>query len=155
GARARLDGVARGFTPVLLESRVGTAAWATLGAVTPAPTGAVSTVVKPLQATQYRLRGGKSVTSAVTVRVAPLVRLAEATDQSSLRGSVKPASLSAPVEVQRQAGTTWKTIARADMNADGTFQATLTLSPGMYRARVAPRRGFAAGSSPPLRVVSA
>jgi stage II sporulation protein D len=153
GARARLDGVARGFAPVVLESRVGTAAWATLGAVTPTPEGAVRTVVKPLQGTQYRLRGGKAVTTPVTLRVAPLVKLAATLDQGSLRGSVKPASLGAAVEVQRQSGAAWKTVARAPMNADGTFEATLNLTSGMYRARVAPGRGFVPGSSPPLRVL--
>lgn len=155
GARARLDGVARGFTPVVLEARVGSAAWSQLGTVTPSPEGAVSTVVKPLKATQYRLRSGKVFSSSVLVRVAPLVKLAAATDQTSLRGSVKPVLEGAPVEVQRQSGTMWKTVARAGLNADGTFQAMLTLSPGMYRARVAPGRGLAAGSSAPLRVVSA
>lgn len=155
GARARLDGVVRGFTPVLLESRVGTAPWSQLGAVTPSPDGVISTVIKPLQATQYRLSSGKVFSSAVKVRVAPLVKLAPATDQTSLRGSVKPALEGAPVEVQRQSGTTWKTVARADLSADGTFQAMLTLSPGMYRAHVAPGHGFVAGSSAPLRVVAA
>ncbi len=155
GARARLDGVARGFTPVLLESRVGTAPWSQLGTVTPSPVGVISTVVKPLQATQYRLTSGKVFSSAVTVRVAPLVKLAAATDQTSLRGSVKPALEGIEVDVQRQSGTTWKTVARAGLSADGTFQAALTLSPGTYRARVAPGRGFVAGSSAPLRVVSA
>jgi SpoIID/LytB domain protein len=155
GARARLDGVARGFTPVLLESRVGTAPWSQLGMVTLSPDGVVSTVVKPLQATQYRLTSGKVFSSAVTVRVAPLVKLAAATDQTSLRGSVKPALDGIEVDVQRQSGTTWKTVARAALSADGTFQAALTLSPGTYRARVAPGRGFVAGSSAPLRVVTA
>lgn len=155
GARTRLDGVARGFTPVLLESRVGTAPWSQLGTVALSPEGVVSTVVKPLQATQYRLRSGKVFSSAVTVRVAPLVKLAAATDQTSLRGLVKPALEGIEVEVQRQSGTTWKTVARAGLSADGTFQAALTLSPGMYRARVAPGRGFVAGSSAPLRVVTA
>jgi stage II sporulation protein D len=154
GARARLDGVVRGFTPVVLESRVGTAVWSRLGALTPTPEGIVSTVVKPLQATQYRLSSGKVFSSSVTLRVAPLVKLA-ATDQTSLRGSVKPAVEGARVDVQRQVGTVWKTVARASLNADGTFQATLTLSPGTYRARVAPGRGLVAGSSAPLRVVAA
>lgn len=155
GARARLDGVIHGFTPVVLESRVGIGAWSQLGAVSPSPDGAVSTVVKPQQVTQYRLTSGKVFSSPVTVRVAPLVKLVAATDQTSLRGSVKPALEGAPVEVQRQIGTTWKTVARAGLNADGTFQALLTLSPGMYRARVAPGHGFVAGSSAPLRIVSA
>jgi stage II sporulation protein D len=156
GARARLDGVARGFTPVLLESRVGTAPWSQLGTVALSPDGVVSTVVKPLQATQYRLTSGKVFSSAVTVRVAPLVKLAAATDQTSLRGSVRPAFEGIEVDVQRQSGTTtWKTVARAGLSADGTFQAALTLSPGTYRARVAPGRGFVAGSSAPLRVVTA
>jgi hypothetical protein len=92
----------------------------------------------------------------VTVRVAPLVKLAAATDQTSLRGSVRPALEGIEVDVQRQSGTTtWKTVARAGLSADGTFQAALTLSPGTYRARVAPGRGFVAGSSAPLRVVTA
>ena len=69
----------------------------------------------------------------------------------------KPALEGALVEVQRQSqdGTTWKTVARAALNADGTFQASLMLSPGMYRARVAPGRGLVAGNSAPLRIVSA
>jgi stage II sporulation protein D len=154
GARARLDGVARGFKPVVLESRIGTAAWAQVGAVSPSPAGAVSTVVKPLQATQYRLKAGTVTTSAVTVSVAPLVKLAQATDLSSLRGTVRPILAGANVEVQRQAGQTWKTVARAPLTAEGTFQATLALAPGTYRARVAPGHGFAPGASPPLRVVA-
>ena len=68
---------------------------------------------------------------------------------------MKPAVEGARVDVQRQSGMAWKTVARAGLNADGTFQATLTLSPGTYRARVAAGHGLVAGNSAPLRVVTA
>jgi hypothetical protein len=60
------------------------------------------------------------------------------------------------VQVQRQ-GTngTWTTVAQAALAADGSFEASVNLTPGTYRARVAPGKGFAAGLSPALTVVPA
>jgi nitrogen fixation protein FixH len=41
------------------------------------------------------------------------------------------------------------------VTSDGTFYATLDLSPGTYRARVLAGKGFAIGLSRILKVVSA
>jgi hypothetical protein len=46
-------------------------------------------------------------------------------------------------------------VAQATPASDGSFQATLNLVPGTYRARVAPGNGFAPGLSPVLTVVPA
>jgi stage II sporulation protein D len=153
GARVRLDGVARGFGAVALEHRVGTAPWTSDGLVTPKD-GTLSIVAKPLQVTQYRLRAGKVASPAVPVAVAPFVRLSQTQDPTTLGGVVRPLLTGRTVAVQRQDGPTWRTVATAAIDASGAFQAKLQLTAGTYRARIGAGRGFAAGTSALLKVIS-
>jgi hypothetical protein len=62
----------------------------------------------------------------------------------------------APVEVQTQdAAGAWTTVATATIDANGDFDATLQLVTATYRARIGATNGFAAGTTPPLSVVTA
>jgi hypothetical protein len=69
-----------------------------------------------------------------------------------LRGYARPLFPGASVAVQRFDGSSWRAVARATIDAGGSFEATVDLSPGEYRARLAPGRGFAPGVSPTLKV---
>ena len=60
----------------------------------------------------------------------------------------------ARVDIQRLDGSSWRPAATASVDAAGAFEARLDLTPGTYRARVAPGRGLVAGYSPALQVVS-
>jgi hypothetical protein len=70
-------------------------------------------------------------------------------------GLVKPLLPGAAVQLQRQAGTAWTTVARTTVGSDGSFGASVNLAPGAYRARVVAGKGFAVGLSAILQVVSA
>ncbi len=67
---------------------------------------------------------------------------------STLRGVTRPVFPGAKVAVQRLDGSRWTTVVRAPVDARGRFDARLALSPGDYRARLAPGRGFVPGVSP-------
>jgi hypothetical protein len=82
------------------------------------------------------------------------VRLQPATAPTTLRGLVRPIVPGARVDVQRLVGSSWKPAATAALADNGSFEATLDLTPGTYRARVAPGRGLVPGTSPVLRVVT-
>jgi hypothetical protein len=58
----------------------------------------------------------------------------------------------ASVAVQRLAGTTWTTVARTRVDANGDFEAPLALTSGSYRARVVAGRGFVPGTTRVLEV---
>jgi hypothetical protein len=91
----------------------------------------------------------------VRVAVAPSVRLSPGADRTSVSGLVKPLLPNAAVQVQRQAGKTWKTVAETNVTSYGAFTASLDLTPGTYRARVIAGKGYAVGISPVLTVVPA
>jgi hypothetical protein len=92
----------------------------------------------------------------VRLSVAPSVRLNASTDRTSVTGLVKPLLPGAAVEIQRQDESgTWTAVAQTTLASDGSFQASVDLSPGTYRARVTPGKGFAPGISPVLTVVQA
>ena len=69
-----------------------------------------------------------------------------------LRGYTRPLFPGASVAIQRYDGSSWRAVARATIDASGSFEATVNLSPGQYRARLAPGQGFVAGVSPTLNV---
>jgi hypothetical protein len=73
-------------------------------------------------------------------------------DASTLRGYARPVFPGGSVALQRFDGTSWKTIARATIDQAGDFEAHVSLTPGKYRARLAPGRGFVPGVSPTLNV---
>jgi hypothetical protein len=137
---------------VSLQQRPRGGAWETVTEVAP-KNGAVSIVTKPAATTQYRLAVKAAAAGAVRVAVAPLVRIRDP-QPTSLRGFVRPALAKATVQIQRLEGTTWTRVAKTVTAADGKFEASVQLSDGTYRARVAGARGFAPGTSPPLKVVT-
>jgi hypothetical protein len=152
GSSVQLEGTARAVGKVDVQQRVAGGAWQTLTQAVP-KAGVVSVVAKPTASTQYRLAVKNAAAGAVRVAVAPLVRITEP-QPTLLRGFVRPARAGASVQIQRLAGTTWTQVAKAPLGSDGKFEARLQLSDGMYRARIAPTRGFVAGTSPPLKVVT-
>jgi SpoIID/LytB domain protein len=152
GAQVVLSGVARSLPSVKLEEHQAGSAWHAVGPVTPGGDGAVSVPARPRGPTDYRLASGSARSRAAHVSVAPLVRFYGLRDAMSLRGYARPLFPGASVAIQRLQGTSWATITRATIDANGDFEAHLTLTPGEYRARLAPRRGFVPGVSPTLRV---
>ena len=84
--------------------------------------------------------------------VAPLVRFRGMADPSTLRGYARPLFPGGSVALQRFDGARWRTIARATIDASGDFSAHVNLTPGQYRARLAPGRGFVPGVTPTVTV---
>jgi stage II sporulation protein D len=147
-----LNGLARSLPTVSLEQRPTRGAWRTVGPVTPARDGSVAVSTRPRETGEYRLASGRAKSAAVRVSVAPLVRFYGMTDAATLRGYARPILPGASVLVQRLDGTAWRPVVTATIDQNGDFTAQLTLTPGQYRARFAPGRGFVAGVSPVLRV---
>jgi stage II sporulation protein D len=156
GGRLKLKGIVRGSAQVSLEQRVSKTIWEPAARVKPGAGGVVSVAVRPLVTTDYRLAVASSKLFGRTVRVAvaPRVRLQPATSSTSLRGLVRPVVPGARVDVQRLVGSSWRAAGSAQLDEAGAFEATLQLTPGTYRARVAPGRGLVPGYSPVLRVLS-
>jgi stage II sporulation protein D len=159
GGVLELTGRARGMpSGVTLERRapgVTAAAWERVAAVSPAADGSFAVPVKPAATTEYRLASARVHSAAVLVAVAPFVRLLTPQTGDVLRGSVRPALPGASVAIQRQEGGIWRSVAKAVVETGGAFEARLALTPGTYRARLAPGNGFAAGVSAPLKVLPA
>ncbi len=152
GHQASLSGLARSLPAVKLEQRQPGLPWREVGPVARGPNGTVTVSTRPRAPTDYRLVSGKARSSIAHVAVAPRVRFAGLENPSTLRGRARPLFPGARVAVQRLEGSTWTTIARATIDMNGDFEARLALSPGTYRARLAPGRGFVPGVSPVLRV---
>ncbi len=159
GSQVQLSGVVRGLSdPVQLEQRQAPAAWQPVpGAVSPGLDGTFTVTAQPTATTDYRLTAGKVAAAPVRVQVAPVVTLqATATPSSALTGTVQPTALAgSTVDLERQDGTTWTSVATATVNTDGTFSAPLALQPGSYRTVVPAALGLAAGVSPTLVVQTA
>ena len=155
GTSMRLVGVARGLPRVTLESRPYGGQWSRLAVLT-SRNGQVGATLSPKVTTDYRISSGIVRSAVVRLQVAPSVRLNAATDRTSVTGLVKPLLPGTTVQIQRQATNgAWTTAAQTTLAADGSFQAAINLSPGSYRARVVPGKGFAPGLSPVLTVVPA
>jgi hypothetical protein len=112
----------------------------------------VTIKTKPREPIDYRLRSGTVRSTIAHVSVAPLVRFQGMPDAGKLRGYARPVFPGASAAIQRFNGSSWRTVARATIDASGNFEATVNLVPGEYRARLAPGRGFAPGVSPTLEV---
>jgi hypothetical protein len=154
GAVATLTGLGRGLTELKLEQRpVGGTAWAGVATTKAKPDGTVSIAVKANAPTQYRLTSGGIASGVATMTVAPTIRLQVPTAPTALGGAVQPAIENAPVQIQRSTGTAWTTVVKVRTDAQGAFTASFAVSPGTYRARVAPGKGWAVAVSPELRVV--
>jgi SpoIID/LytB domain protein len=149
GGAATLAGTARGVGPVMLESRAPGGVWAPVGPLSPDATGAFTTIVRPQVTTEYRLAAGTAPAAVraalLRVPVVPLVSATPAAD--AVTGTVRPATLAAPVQLQVQDGTTWTTIATGTTDAAGGYAVTAGLTTGTYRIRCAPGKGLAPGVS--------
>jgi len=141
GSAGQITGVARGVSAVTLQQRAGVF-WQNVGPVAPTVDGTFSVTVRPTVTTPYRLLAGTAAGATISVPVAPVVRFGGA------GGTVNPVVGSAVVEIQRQDGTAWTTIATAPVDASGSFAAAAKLTTGAYRARYAPGNGLVAGVSP-------
>lgn len=154
GSRTRLRGLARNVQGVTLEQRTATAsAWTRAATVSPARGGALAVSVRPSLTTSYRLAVGLQRTAPVRVAVAPLVRLSADPSLTSLHGVIRPVLPGARVDLQRLAGSEWRTAATTRVDAQGSFAATLELQTGRYRARVTAGRGYVPGTTAPLEVI--
>jgi stage II sporulation protein D len=154
GQAVRLKGIARGLgANVRLEQRVSGTLWEPAARVTPAG-GVVEVALKPAASTDYRLATSATIFGPpIRVSVAPRVRLQPVTDPATLRGLVRPVVPGVRVDVQRLVGTSWRPAGTGTVDVSGAFEASVDLTPGTYRARVAPGRGLVPGFSPVLRVV--
>jgi stage II sporulation protein D len=152
GSRATLTGLARGADGVKLQARPYGGTWRDAGPLSPR-NGAVAPLVKPQISTSYRLAVGSVAGTAVRVAVAPFLRLHVPNDRTGFWGVVRPA-LAGTVAIQRLGQSGWTTVAKAPVDKAGKFTAQLAVQLGSYRARLAPGHGFAAGTSPLLKVGS-
>jgi stage II sporulation protein D len=154
GSQARLTGLARGVGRVTLESRPYGGQWKPLAPLT-SRSGQVAATLSPKVTTDYRLSMGEIRSGVVRLSVAPFVRIAVSSDRLSVTGLVRPLLPNAALQVQKQAGSTWTTVARTTIGDDGTFIGDVELTSGTYRARVVAGKGFAVGLSKALTVVAA
>jgi hypothetical protein len=152
GKKVSLSGLARSLPSVRLDQRLAGSGWQQIRPVSPGPGGVVTIRTKPQVPTDYRLTSGAVRSSVAHVSVAPLVRFQAMPDAGRLRGYARPLFPGASVAIQRFNGSSWRVVARATVDANGAFEATVNLIPGDYRARLAPGRGFVAGVSPTLKV---
>jgi len=155
GARARLNGIARGVSTLTLQQRPYAGTWHTVSPLKPGADGTLDFPVRPKVSSDYRLLADKVESRPVHVAVAPLVRLYPVTDRTSLRGHVRPAIAGASVLIQRMGTADWGTVTRTTVDQAGDFAAALNLAQGTYRARVLPFHGYVFGSSQLLRVLPA
>ncbi|TML87119.1 MAG: SpoIID/LytB domain-containing protein [Actinobacteria bacterium] len=156
GGAVQLSGVARGIAGVALEQRSAGSTWQAVGPVAPAADGTVAIPAKPTVTTDYRLATTTAAAAPVRIAVAPRIRFYADKTPDHLRGLVRPVLTGAPVAVQSQdAAGAWTTVATTTVDANGDFDATLQLATGTYRARIAATKGFVAGTTPPLSVVTA
>jgi hypothetical protein len=152
GKKVALSGVARSMPSVKLEQRTLGTAWSAVGAVAPGAGGKVRVATRPRFPTDFRLVSGDVRSRVAHVKVAPLVRFRGIKNARTLRGYARPIFEGAVVSVQRFDGSRWRTVGRGGLDASGDFLVEVTLSPGSYRARLAPGHGFVAGVSPTLKV---
>ena len=155
GTQASLSGLARSLPSVTLEQRDGSSGWHPVGPVTPAGDGTVTVALRPRAPTNYRLASGSARSRVAHIAVAPLIRFYGLRNPTTLRGYARPVFAGTSVFIQRLVGTKWTTVSQATTDANGDFEAHLTLSPGDYRARIVRGHGFVAGVSPTLRVAPA
>jgi stage II sporulation protein D len=152
GIKSNLSGIARAVKGARIE-RLSGGTWESVVAVAPASDGTFTASIAPKATASYRISDGKASSAPVKVSVAAFVRLDPATTPSTLTGRVRPVFAGATVSIQRYAGTTWTTAATAKLDAAGGFTASIQLTPGTYRARIALGHGLVPGVSPVLRVV--
>jgi stage II sporulation protein D len=153
GTQAKLAGIARGLAKVMLESRAYGGQWKQLAPLVP-KNGQVLATLTPKVSTAYRLSASGIRSGAVQLSVAPLVRMFVSVDRYTVTGLARPALSGSTVQIQKLAQTGWTTVAQTKTGADGDFSVGVNVTPGAYRARVVPGRGFAPGVSKVLKVTA-
>ena len=148
GGSGTLTGTVRGVGSVTLEQRTATGAWQTLAPVSPRSDGTFTVTVQPSATTEYRLAAGQVRAALVQVTVAPLV--SASAGAGTVQGTVRPALAGAAVQLQRQSGASWTTVATGTTDVAGAFAVAAQLSPGSYRVRCAPGHGLSPGVSQPI-----
>ena len=148
GGPATLTGTVRGVGSVSLEQKAASGVWQTVAPVSPAASGTFSISIHPTETTQYRLAAGQLRAGLVTVPVTPSVSASLA--PGTVQGSVRPAVAGAAVQLQRQSGASWTTVATGTTDVAGAFSVAAQLSPGSYRVRCAPGHGLSPGVSQPI-----
>jgi len=148
GGPATLTGSARGLGPVTLEQKATNGTWQTVAPVSPSADGSFSLAIHPDVTTQYRLAAGQVRAALVAVPVAPAVSASVAA--GTVQGNVRPALAGAAVQVQRQSGASWTTVATGTTDVGGSFAVAAQLLPGSYRVRCAPGHGLSPGVSQPI-----
>jgi stage II sporulation protein D len=151
GTQVGLTGIARGLPDVVLEQKVGLV-WQRLLGVRPGADGRFTLPLQALAPGELRLATGTIRTKPVRLAITPIVRLALPAGATALRGTVKPVLAGTVVVLQRLEGAAWTPVGRGTVDEAGVFEAPLELTPGTYRARFAPGRGFSPGLSQPVVV---
>ena len=148
GASGTLTGTVQGLSAVTLEERLPTGVWQAVSQVTPGGDGSFAVTVRPAATAKYRLAAGQVRAALVTVPVVPLV--SASLGAGTVDGTVQPALAGASVQLQRQSGLSWTTVATGKTAAGGAFSVAAQLSPGSYRVRCAPGHGLSPGVSQPI-----
>ena len=143
GRAITITGKAQGVKGAVLQQRVD-GAWKPVGGA------ALKATVKPVEPASFRIAAGKLAGPVLKVPVAPAVTV-RPNGALTVSGTVKPTELYFDVEVQRLADGIWTTEATAGTDVPGAYTATVP-RPGLYRVRVLPRNGFAAGLSAEIEV---
>src|SRR5919204_269111 len=151
GSQAKLAGLARGVPRVTLEARAHGGQWKPFAPLVP-KSGQVGVTVAPKISTDYRLATGEIRSGSVHLAVAPRVRMFISADRLSLTGLARPVLARSAVQIQKPATSGWAAPLRAEPGAKGDFSANLDITPGAYRARVVPGRGFVPGVSRVIKV---
>ena len=99
--------------------------------------------------TQYRLAAGQCARRSSRCTVAPLVSASLGAGDGAGDASARR-SPGAAVQLQRQSGASWTTVATGNDRLAGAFAVAAQLSPGSYRVRCAPGHGLSPGVSQPI-----
>jgi stage II sporulation protein D len=150
GALTQLTGIARDTGPVALQAEQADGSWTTVASVKPDASGKFEVGVRPEAATEYRLAAGTAVAGFGSLTVEPVVDAS--VTAGAVSGTVRPPLPGAAVQLQRQRGTSWATVATAKLDSTGSFAVGTSVRPGSYRVRWAPGRGLAPGVSRLLAV---
>jgi SpoIID/LytB domain protein len=151
GAAVELAGTARGIEgAVVLEGRALGGRWQEVARVQPAPDGSFALTVRPKATMEYRLAAAGVRGALVRMPVQPVVKASVVS--RLVEGRLSPPLSGAVVEVQRQRGGAWATVARATTRAGGSFAVGKRLAPGSYRVVCEPGKGLVTGVSRMLAV---
>jgi len=151
GAPTRLTGTARGLEgAIVLEGCALGGVWQELESVRPGADGSFELTVRPRASMEYRLSAAGVRGALVRVPVQPVVKATVVS--RSVEGTLSPPLRGAAVEVQRQAGGGWATVAKATAGAGGAFSFGKRLAPGSYRVVCVPGKGLVQGVSRMLAV---